>query len=696
MNHSNFLNLSKKALQIIVLIAVLFLNFGAGGTFNAYAATCYTLTVTPLVNSSSGSVLKSPLPEGLPNCSLPNQYLAGTVVTLTPNANPGFTFGRWGLSLSGSTNPETITMNANKKVEVFFDSTSPPANDAFAGATDITGTAIPSTFTVNSTTTIDTVVDNDTDGTHYVSDGPAVPGQCGGKSLRKGTKSVWFKYTADATKQIYFDTLQTTPIDFDTYIAVWTGPSINNLSLVACGDDVDFSLFSLALVSATIGTTYYIEVAQYNGYLPDGNREAPTGANNLKLTISSISQTDVNIGNVLKGSYKIPRKVTQLITYAGFSGGPVQTINSAGASTVSSLRLLYKNVDGLNTYSELIGVPTSQLGTDYWLPYYKTNTTDTDTQIRFTNTSQSLTTTVNVYLGSNPTPLYTKVLTPSSADRVILPNNTTGGPVHIVGSDPNAKILAGMRVIYGKGISFDELMAYPTSQLGTEYWFPFYNHNNVNLDSELRIANTNNTTAATVEIYIGGVLKDTTTIQPLSAYLKSFPGFSGGPVRVVSTNSMNLVASLRLLYKNAKNKNTYSELMGVPTAQLSNDYWLPYYKNNTTDTDSQIRFTNTSPTLTTTVTVYIGANTAPVYTKVLTPSSADRVSLAGITGGPIRIFGSDPSAKILAGMRVIYGLGMSFDELMAVPTAFLSSEYWFPFYNHNNVNLDTEIRVGLP
>jgi len=34
--------------------------------------------------------------------------------------------------------------------------------------------------------------------------------------------------------------------------------------------------------------------------------------------------------------------------------------------------------------------------------------------------------------------------------------------------------------------------------------------------------------------------------------------------------------------------------------------------------------------------------------------------------------------------------------LMALPTAFLSTEYWFPFYNYNNVNLDTEIRIGVP
>jgi hypothetical protein len=283
-----------------------------------------------------------------------------------------------------------------------------------------------------------------------------------------------------------------------------------------------------------------------------------------------------------------------------------------------------------------------------------------------------------------------------------MPLGTAGGPVHIVGDNVNAKILAGMRVIYGGGISFDELMAYPTAGLASEYWFPFYNHNNVNLDSELRIANTSSTDTATVDIYFGSTKMNPNgaiSIPPLSAVLRSYPGVNGGPVRVVSTNvtPVKLVTSLRLLYKNGLGKFTYSELVGVPTNQLSNDYWLPYYKTNTTDTDTQIRFTNTSASESTTVSIYLGNNPTAVYTKVLGPSSADRVTLPNNTvGGPVHIVGDNVNAKILAGMRVVYGGNMSFDELMAYPTAGLSPEYWFPFYNHNNVNLDTEIRIGVP
>jgi hypothetical protein len=439
------------------------------------------------------------------------------------------------------------------------------------------------------------------------------------------------------------------------------------------------------------------EVGVFLGGLGQGNGSFNSGE---MYMVSKQAAVDVQINGVSKfpALYSIAARSPKLITYSGFNGGPVQVKNTFDLPIVTSLGLRYKNAAGKFTFSELMGVPTSQLSNDYWLPYYKMNTTDTDSQLRFTNTSATESTTVSVYLGNNPTPLYTKLLPASSADRVFFPN-TVGGPVRIVGSNPNVKILAGMRVIYGGNMSFDELMAYPASGISSqEYWFPFYNHNNVNLFSELRIANTSSTQSAEVQIYIGGALKHTGTIPPLTPFLKTFPGLMGGPVRVVSTGATPapIVTSLGLRYKNAQGKFTFSELMGVPTSQLSNDYWLPYYKMNTTDTDTQLRFTNTSAVASTTVSVYLGNNPTPVYTKLLPASSADRVFFANTTGGPVRIVGSNPNVKILAGMRVIYGGNMSFDELMAYPTEGLSSEYWFPFYNHNNVNLFSELRVAVP
>jgi pectate lyase len=68
----------------------------------------FTLTTNV---SGSGSVSRSP------NAAT---YAAGTVVTLTATPAAGFQFSGWSGDLSGSANPATVTMNANKSVVANF------------------------------------------------------------------------------------------------------------------------------------------------------------------------------------------------------------------------------------------------------------------------------------------------------------------------------------------------------------------------------------------------------------------------------------------------------------------------------------------------------------------------------------------------------------------------------------------------
>ena len=80
-------------------------------TFTEIAAQQFALTPTV---SGSGTITLNPA-GGI--------YDAGTVVTLTANANSGNTFNGWSGDLSGSVNPTTITMDANKAVTANFIST---------------------------------------------------------------------------------------------------------------------------------------------------------------------------------------------------------------------------------------------------------------------------------------------------------------------------------------------------------------------------------------------------------------------------------------------------------------------------------------------------------------------------------------------------------------------------------------------
>lgn len=81
------------------------------GTINlGTATTTYTLNVS----ATNGSVSKSP-----------NQasYNSGASVTLTATANSGYTFSGWSDDASGTTNPLTVTMNADKNITANFTTT---------------------------------------------------------------------------------------------------------------------------------------------------------------------------------------------------------------------------------------------------------------------------------------------------------------------------------------------------------------------------------------------------------------------------------------------------------------------------------------------------------------------------------------------------------------------------------------------
>ncbi|MBN1996611.1 DUF4832 domain-containing protein [candidate division KSB1 bacterium] len=105
--------------------------------------TSFTLTT----NAPNGSIS----PSG-------GTYLPGTVVTLTATGNLGYVFNSWGGDLSGSENPTTITMDADKRVTAIFDSVPvyelltnatngsidlDPAGGIYEEGTQVTLTAIP-------------------------------------------------------------------------------------------------------------------------------------------------------------------------------------------------------------------------------------------------------------------------------------------------------------------------------------------------------------------------------------------------------------------------------------------------------------------------------------------------------------------------------------------------------------------------
>lgn len=78
------------------------------------------------------------------------------------------------------------------------------------------------------------------------------------------TATVWFRWTAPVTHAVALDTVGS---DFDTALAVYTGTSLDNLSLVAANDDIEIGRVFQSCVRfpAQAGTTYLIALAGFEG-----------------------------------------------------------------------------------------------------------------------------------------------------------------------------------------------------------------------------------------------------------------------------------------------------------------------------------------------------------------------------------------------------------------------------------------------
>jgi len=262
------------------------------------------------------------------------------------------------------------------------------------------------------------------------------------------------------------------------------------------------------------------------------------------------------------------------------------------------------------------------------------------------------------------------------------------GTVKVLGTLP---VIAAERVIYtvnGLPTSFSEMMALPNNQLNNTYWLPWYN--NVDLDTQLRIGNVSGS-SATVNVYIGNVLRTPAPIvlQPGQSTRVSFTGVNDGPVKIVS--NVNVVAAERVIYSINSVPVSFSEMMGLPKNQLNTRYWLPWYNN--ADVDTQLRIGNVSSS-TATVHIYIGGVEMADSPFTLASGASTRRSYPGINRGPVEIVSN---VNVVAAERVIYtdnGIPTSFSEMMGLPNSQLDTTYWLPWYN--NVDLDTQLRFGLP
>jgi hypothetical protein len=262
-------------------------------------------------------------------------------------------------------------------------------------------------------------------------------------------------------------------------------------------------------------------------------------------------------------------------------------VTSSGAKIIASLRVLPKT--GGATVSEVIGVPESHLADRYAFPWYDNKTLNT--QLRVANVGTQPTN-VRLFIAgiemnnctSSPSKPYPYNLPPGAHVRV----NCAGvnnGPLKVIGL-AGRPIVAAVRII-PKDIStthFSEVMGLPAGQFAPRHAFPWYDSKQ--RDTQLRVGNIG-TAATQMRLYIGGVEMTNCTSVPARPYPYAIPANTSlrvscaevnrGPVKVIGSAGVPIVASLRILPRNAPPGTVFAELIGLPTNKLATDYVLPWY-----------------------------------------------------------------------------------------------------------------------
>jgi len=517
----------------------------------------------------------------------------------------------------------------------------------------------------------------------------------GTRYLDRGDKTVWYKYrnTSASNESIAIDTKDTN--DYDTYIAIWTGTQ-DNLTLVGCSDE-DYYGDAAYSFTAQPNIWYYIEVAQYVGIYDSTPPETGTGG--LLQFHAYITNLDVFIGAGKQDSYYLDAAEILFDSYPSKLDGPVKVVSTNNENIFTTQVV----VSG-GSYNELAGYPANQFSTEYWFPYYdhgypSVANNKMRTWILVGNPDDTLTAEVEIRIGgvlqtvpgSNP-PTTTFSILPGGNVTPRWPG-TVRGPVQVKATN-GVDIFASERVFTVPFNSFNEVVGLPVNQFTTEYWFPWYDTKY--MDTYIVVGNTSTTQAANVDIYIGPT-KYSYSIAKNTSIKQRYPNQAIGPVRVVSTNGVNIVTSE---YTLSGTQFSFNEVMGYPFDQFDTEFWYPYYDHGYPSVPNDnmrtwILVGNPSTSQTATVEIYVNGvaqvdpNNTSNYFFSIPPGANVTPRWMGTVAGPVRVVSDIP---VFTSERVFTIPNNAFNEFMGIPFSQFTTEYWFTWYD--SVNMSNQVRVS--
>jgi hypothetical protein len=222
----------------------------------------------------------------------------------------------------------------------------------------------------------------------------------------------------------------------------------------------------------------------------------------------------------------------------------------------------------------MMGLPVTQLSTRYYFPAY--DNVSVNQELIFANVGTAETR-VSVYIGGVFRGRY--LVQPNDVRRVSYPG-LDSGPVQLQSSD-GVKIIAAMRALLMDGTSqtsWAQVMGLPAGKLHTTYYFPLYD--NVSINEQLLIANVG-LADTRVTIYIGGVERGKYLLHPNELKTVRFDGLKRGPVKIVSSGGVKIIAGERdkVWDSNSLVFTSWSQIIGMPVSLPYTQYYFPSYNN---------------------------------------------------------------------------------------------------------------------
>ncbi len=283
-----------------------------------------------------------------------------------------------------------------------------------------------------------------------------------------------------------------------------------------------------------LGWTAMQEIYGMPGNVPSGDIVGTwydlvnTQSDDVYLINPSTQTATVNVcvAGYLRGTYNVPPKQEVATSFPGIIGGPLRILSNV--PVFASQRVI-----GFSDFAEIVGLPTWYTFTETWFNWYDMQGADWDA-IHVLNPGTNVAT-VSIYVGGTLKDSFT--LAAGAADYRTFPG-LIGGPVRVVSTQP---IWVTQRIIGWGG--WKEVFGVPTTLAKTQWYMTWYDMQNAQWDA-IHVIN-QGATGATVQIYVGGVLKSTISVGAGQEAYVTYPGLMTGPVRIVST--VPVISSQRIL-----------------------------------------------------------------------------------------------------------------------------------------------------